>query len=149
MSTKRLIPVAILAAALVSGCAPGTLYNYGDYSDQLYEFQRDPTERADYVAELREIIADGSEPGAKQPVPPGIRAELGYMMLETGDTAEAEQLFRAEKQAWPESALFMDRMIAVARGEAPMDFTAQPTPERTSTPAPATKQGAGAPALTN
>lgn len=146
MPRKRAAPAALVAAALISGCAPGGLYNYGNYSDQLYEFQRDPTERADYVEELREIIAEGSAPGAEKPVPPGIRAELGYMMLETGDTAEAEQLFRAEKQAWPESAMFMDRMIAVARGEAPMDFTAQPAPQ----PASAAEQpSTDAPALTN
>lgn len=127
----------LLACAPLAGCATsGALYNYGDYSDSLYAYQRDPTERADYIEELQEIISKGSEPGTK-PVPPGIRAELGYMMLEAGDMQQAELLFQQEKQAWPESQVFMDRLIAVARGEAPRDFAAAPPPPTVILPASA------------
>lgn len=47
-------------------------------------------------------------------MPPGIYAEYGYLQLQQGKTASAVELFKQEESHWPESKVFMDRMIKVA-----------------------------------
>ena len=47
-------------------------------------------------------------------VPPGIYAEYGYLQLQEGKSLAAVDLFRQEESHWPESKVFMDRMIKVA-----------------------------------
>ena len=83
------------------------MYHWGSYSSALNSHYRDPAKQAAYREALQEVIA--AEQGAS--VPPGIYAELGYLELASGNTAEAKRLFKQEKARWPESGLFMDRMI--------------------------------------
>jgi hypothetical protein len=47
-------------------------------------------------------------------VPPGIYAEYGYLQLQQGKNLTAVDLFKQEESHWPESKVFMDRMIKVA-----------------------------------
>jgi hypothetical protein len=96
-----------LLAIVLAGCGPKGLYHWGSYSSALNSHYRDPAKQAAYREALQEVIA--AEQGAR--VPPGIYAELGYLELASGNTAEAKRLFQQEKARWPESGLFMDRMI--------------------------------------
>jgi hypothetical protein len=50
--------------------------------------------------------AAGRTPG------PGVQAHLGYLNVLAGDAGAASSWFRAEKADFPESAPFMDRLIA-------------------------------------
>ncbi len=92
---------------MLAGCAPKGLYNWGSYSQATNKYYRDPAQQAAYREALQGVIAE--EQG--QRVPPGIYAELGYLEMAAGNTAEAKRLFLAEKARWPESGPFMDRMI--------------------------------------
>lgn len=112
MRARVLLPIA--AALALSACAqgPGTKYNWGGYSQALYDYHKDATERADYMATLVKIV---EKDGPTSKVPPGIFAELGYLKLADGDQQGAIALFEREKAAWPESGTLMDRAIAGAR----------------------------------
>jgi hypothetical protein len=44
-------------------------------------------------------------------VPPGKHAHLGYLYAQAGQTELARLHFRAEKKLFPESAVFMDRLL--------------------------------------
>jgi hypothetical protein len=48
---------------------------------------------------------------ASNRVAPGLNAELGYLYMEEGRTAEAIQYFEAEKRLFPEAQQFMDGVI--------------------------------------
>jgi hypothetical protein len=104
----------LVAAMIVAGCAPTTKYNWGDYSQSLYDYQQDATAQAAYLAALEQII---SSEGPDRKVPPGILAEFGYLKLASGDSASAIVLFEREKTNWPESSLMMDKAILSARGD--------------------------------
>ena len=54
-------------------------------------------------------------------MPPGLYAELGYALLEEGQTKEAVGYFEKEKTKWPESGFLMDKMIrnAERKGSSP------------------------------
>lgn len=129
LNATRLKSLSIAAfAASLNACAPQGLYYWGDYSQSLYDYQADPTTIENYRAALEEII----EKSDKRPVPPGIRAELGYLSLVDGDPGKAVALFVQEQKAWPESAAFMRKAIDLANGgpaETPAITEPEPQPE--------------------
>jgi hypothetical protein len=45
-------------------------------------------------------------------MPPGWHAHLGYLYFETGNLDQARQQFLTEKAEFPESAVFVDRLLA-------------------------------------
>ena len=104
----RAAGLCLAAAVGLTACAPAGQYYWGSYSEALYGYYRDATRLGAYRASLAGIIEEGEPDGR---VPPSIYAELGFLELEAGNTAEARRLFEKEKARWPESAVFMDRMI--------------------------------------
>lgn len=110
---KRFGTLALLAFALaVSACAPSSRFEWGTYEGTLYAYSKKPESRDAYRASLVSAIQRGE---ATNRVAPGLNAELGYLFMEAGQTAEAIQHFEAEKRLFPESARFMDGVIARIR----------------------------------
>ena len=103
---------AVLTVAALAGCAKQTQYDWGNYAPDLYgHYSGDNNDEA-LASQLQAIIADG-EPTNK--VPPGIYAEYGYLLMVAGKTADAVSYFDKEKLHYPESTVFMDRMINTAK----------------------------------
>jgi hypothetical protein len=112
---RRSILASVAAAALAaSGCAGKvTTYRWGNYDEILYAHYKHPQERQAYVAGLKAIILAAQQEG--KTVPPGIYAEYGYALYEEGNAPEAIRYFERERDTWPESRVFMEKMIANAR----------------------------------
>ncbi len=107
--------VIAIAAALLVGCAHPAHYEWGGYEDSLYHYYKDPTKAADHL----EVLAVAARTGdASGKTAPGVHAEYGYMLLTAGRNAEAVQEFEIGRRIWPESAVFMNRMIGLASGHA-------------------------------
>ncbi len=110
--------VAGAVLALAAGCqAPHPLYYWGNYEKIMYlgyakpdkatlEIQRDKLEEDIHQAKGRGLA-----------VPPGLHAQLGYVYFQMSQVDQAVAEFETEKASFPESAEFMNRMIAKARGE--------------------------------
>jgi hypothetical protein len=66
---------------------------------------------------------------ATRPVPPGIFAEYGYgyLQLEQGKSGSAVEVFKKEESQWPESKVFMNRMVNVASAPVSGCVSAPPT----------------------
>ena len=111
---KVLYPALVGAMLGLAGCntvSPAGYY-WGDYSDTLYAYTKAPSSEtlAAHTAELEDIIQESQERNLK--VPPGIHAELGYIMANRGDSQQAVAHYQAEMQLYPESRLFIERLIA-------------------------------------
>ena len=106
--------IFIFSASLLSGCAqPKPLYNYSDYNENYYHYKKEMSEET--TLKLQKSIEDTiSKAGESQSgrVPPGMYANLGYIYLKRGNPNEAVANFEKEKTTYPESAHFMDRIIA-------------------------------------
>jgi hypothetical protein len=104
---KILIAAALLA---LTGCATKSgLYEWGGYDGLMYQSYKNP----EAVAKSRETLAAHIvllEKGGKR-VAPGLHAELGTLLLQSGDKAGALSNYRRERELWPESAVLMDAMI--------------------------------------
>tara|TARA_B100000780_G_C21062355_1_gene427070 strand:- start:903 stop:1256 length:354 start_codon:yes stop_codon:yes gene_type:complete len=95
----------------VSGCAtPNTGYYWENYSGTLYNFKKNPNEatKQKHIKELEKIIQKAANKGSR--VPPGIHAELGYMLAQQGDKAPAIEQLQKEAITYPESKNFIERI---------------------------------------
>jgi hypothetical protein len=102
---------AVVALCLLAGCQPQTKYEWGAYPNALLAYYQPPADRAQFDKALDAAIVAGE---AKHKVPPGLYAEAGYEAQAAGNRQKAIEFFNREKAAWPESAQFMDTVIAKA-----------------------------------
>jgi hypothetical protein len=110
------IPAVLLAAGLaLAGCAEKTLYRWDEYQPQVADHFKGGSPDAE-IAVLEEGVQKAqATPGGTSTLPPGYRAQLGYLYGLTGKTDLMLQQFAAEKAAFPESATYMDFLLANAR----------------------------------
>ena len=99
---------AVLAIA-AAGCAPPTMYPWNAYDERLYAHYRNPQDRETWVEGLKVTILRAEGSGRR--VPPGVYAEYGFALYEEGRFPEAVAYFGKERDLWPESRVFMEKMI--------------------------------------
>lgn len=117
MNALKSIALSVVIA-IVSGCATPSLYSWGRYESDMYKFYKNPEHIVELMAGLEKTLEEAE---ARQKVPPGLYAEYGYLLLETGDSKQAVVYFEKEKALWPESTLLMNSMLATARADAAVD----------------------------
>lgn len=107
-NSPRALALAV-ALALVAGCAPARMYHWSSYDQSLYRHYKNPADREAWVEALRTTILEAEQRGLR--VPPGVHAEYGYALYEEGRMDEAITYFKLERDQWPESRVFMEKMI--------------------------------------
>jgi hypothetical protein len=98
---------------LVGGCAqqPKPLYMWDSFPRQLYEYMRgDGSGLVEQLTALERQAGLAQTSGEK--LPPGARAHLGLVYLKLGRDSDARRKFEEERSAFPESAPFMDFLLA-------------------------------------
>jgi hypothetical protein len=116
MIERTAVALGVLAVVL-AGCATRhQMYDWGDYDPALYSYYKNPAKSSEFSESLASVISTADSEHTA--VPPGIYAEFGYLRLEQGRKQEAIVLFEKEKTHWPESKIFMDRMIQMASADA-------------------------------
>jgi hypothetical protein len=109
------LALSLFALALVAGtgCAPQpTLYHWGAYEELIYESYAKPGATPP-EKQIEKLEADYQKArSADKRVPPGWHAHLGYLYFQTGKLDQAQQQFETEKAQFPESTVYMDRLLA-------------------------------------
>jgi hypothetical protein len=111
---------AIATLVLLTGCAqaPKPLYDWGSYPTQVYSHLKgDGSGPSTQVGELEADAQKAQARGGK--LPPGFRAHMGMLYLTLGQDDLAQQQLEAEKIAFPESAHFVDFLLARGRHGGP------------------------------
>jgi len=103
----------LFAALMLTACVSRPpLYEWGSYEDQIYALYSDPG-KVPIENQIQDLERDYQEAKAHdRPVPPGYHAHLGYLYFQIGKVDQAFQSFNTEKALFPESAVYMDRLIA-------------------------------------
>jgi hypothetical protein len=105
--------LALSAGLLLAGCAaPQSRYEWGSYEEVVYASY---LSHADVPAEKQlELLEKDYQlaRSANKPMPPGWHAHLGYLYYELGKADQARQELMTEKAEFPESAVFVDRLLA-------------------------------------
>ncbi len=111
-STRSTLRIAALAlAALLAGCAaPQPLYSWNGYQSQVYShLKNEGGSSEEQILVLEKGILQSA--GKSTPLPPGYQAHLGLLYLNTGRTDDALAAWEKEKQAFPESAQYIDYLV--------------------------------------
>jgi hypothetical protein len=118
----------VIVVIFLSGCAPQRMYYWGDYSNTLYQSKKNPSDQSNLVhLQAMEKIIEGSRTNNLR-IPPGVYAELGYIYFRQNKKDLAIQNFKMEKELYPESAFFMDRLENAAK------LADKPKPSESNTP---------------
>lgn len=129
---RAAVLVGFALGLLCTGCATPRqpMYAWGNYSDSLYQSKKNETPETyeQHVQVLEKIVTESNTRNLR--VPPGVYAELGYVYASRNNPGKAIELFRLEKQTYPESTLLMDRLIGRAeKASAPPAAPAETAPE--------------------
>lgn len=109
MKKLNLIFSVALVTFLVGCTTTNTLYDWGDYGEDLYEYYHDPVKAKEFPAKLEAHLAQVEQSGQKPA--PGLYAEVGTFNLKIGDIPKAISFYKKEAKAWPEGAALMNVMI--------------------------------------
>lgn len=113
-STQWRRMLSIVGVLWLSACASPTpsLYQWGSYEQQVYALYNDPgkTPIEQQIAKLEEDYQKAR--ATSKSMPPGFHAHLGYLYFQIGKLDQARQSFATEKSLFPESAIYMNRVLA-------------------------------------
>jgi hypothetical protein len=111
--------VLLLAGSIIlfGGCqTQRALYYWGNYETVNYLAYAKP-EKASLEVQREKLEEDLEKAkGRGLTAHPGLHAQLGYVYHQLGRTDDALREFAVEKELFPESTTFMDRMIEKAKG---------------------------------
>jgi hypothetical protein len=117
------LAIGFAFAALASACAPTGLYQWGHYEQGL-KASYVTHDQAEARTALEAAITSAQKEGPR--VPPGVCAELGFLLYKRGQSEQAIEYFQKEAQLYPESKLLMDKPTAKVREQASAQV--QPAP---------------------
>jgi hypothetical protein len=106
-----------LALLFCAGCQLPTMYSWGRYEDMVYTMYAAPN-KATAEIQVAKLEQDYQKARSQnKQVPPGFHAHLGYLYFQLGKAEEARRSFETEKANFPESAVFVDRMLLNLRAK--------------------------------
>ncbi|MEA3448544.1 MAG: DUF4810 domain-containing protein [Bacteroidota bacterium] len=87
------------------------LYTWGNYEKTSYNYLKksDETSTQELIETYQEILE--TQKGTRKTVPPGICADYGYLLLQEGKTKEGKKMLMKEIALYPESKVFIDRIL--------------------------------------
>jgi hypothetical protein len=112
---KKLL-VLFIPVALLSSCAVNKpLYSWNKYDITTYNYLKKNDEKStqEIIKNYELIIA--KQKGTRQTVPPGIYADYGYVLLQSGRIEEGNAMLEKEIALYPESKIFIDRIIKMQK----------------------------------
>jgi hypothetical protein len=112
---KKLIMAIAAATFLISCEVQKPLYSWYNYSDASYNYIKKSDEKStnDLVESYKKIIA--KQEGTRGLVPPGIYADYAFLLMKQNKNTEAQVMLEKEIELYPESKIFMDRIIKMAK----------------------------------
>ncbi len=100
------------AACLLSSCTvQKPLYSWAKYEAASYNYLKNSDEKSTQaLIENYQKIID-KQTGTRNVVPPGVYADYGYVLLQTGKSAEGKAFLIKEIELYPESKIFINRIL--------------------------------------
>lgn len=98
----------------MQGCVSNkpSLYSWGNYEKLIYQSYAEPN-KVSPEEQVLKLEADSQIAKSKnKALPPGFNAQIGFLYFQLGKLEQARQAFIAEEELFPESKLFMERLIA-------------------------------------
>jgi hypothetical protein len=109
---KKILLLTIVALAGVSCATQPQLYNWRGYDNAVYAYTKTTDEKSvENLMEVYRKLIDNSG-GTRRTPPPGVCADYGFLLIQSGKTEEGKALLVKETALYPESKKFIDRILA-------------------------------------
>jgi hypothetical protein len=108
---KKLAFISIIIFFITSCTTQKPLYSWSKYETTSYNFLKNSNEKStqELIETYQSIIE--KQKGTRKVVPPGIYADYGFILLQANKTDEGKALLLKEVQLYPESKIFIDRIL--------------------------------------
>lgn len=108
---KKIIFISISIFLLTSCAVQKPLYSWDKYESASYNYLKNSDEKSTQalIENYQKIIED--QRGSRGVVPPGIYADYGFILLQTNKTEEGKEMLKKEIVLYPESKIFIDRIL--------------------------------------
>ncbi|MDR0546360.1 MAG: DUF4810 domain-containing protein [Dysgonamonadaceae bacterium] len=108
---KKTIIAALSGLFLMSCVSTNNLYYWGNYQERTYDYAKNGTDQSlsDLMTTYQTLM--DKQTGSRKTVPPGICADYGYVLYKQGKKEEGLALLEKEIALYPESAVFVSRII--------------------------------------
>lgn len=108
---KKMILLGVVAFCAAS-CMPQTqLYDWKGYDDAVYAYTKRSDEKSveSLMAVYEKLIKNSG--GTRKVPPPGVCADYGFLLIQSGKVEEGKELLVRETVLYPESKHFVDRIL--------------------------------------
>lgn len=112
---KKLL-ILLIPVILVASCTSHKpLYSWSKYDISSYNYLKNNDEKStqELIKNYEAIIA--KQNGTRKVVPPGIYADYGFILLQLGKNEEGNAMLEKEIELYPESKIFIDRIIKMQK----------------------------------
>lgn len=100
------------ATSFFTGCSsPKLLYSWSNYDRTSFTYLKkgDDKSRENVLKSYQQIIK--KQEGTRKTVPPGIYADWGFILLQTGKIEEGKEMMNKEISLYPESKVFIENIL--------------------------------------
>ena len=109
---KKILFIGVVSAMFFTGCAPKKLlYSWSNYDSTSYTYLKKGDEKSveNLLKSYQQIIE--KQDGTRKKVPPGIYADYGFILIQTGKIEEGKAMLKKEISLYPESKVFIERIL--------------------------------------
>jgi hypothetical protein len=111
MKAKTLVILSLISLMMASCTQQKALYNWGKTQETTYQYMKKGTEKdMENLLQAYQYVVDNQK-GGRKTVPPGIYADYGFLLIKQGKVEEGLKLMKMEAALYPESAVFIERII--------------------------------------
>ena len=109
---KKLLFIAAASLALAScSSSETTLYSWHDYEDATYQYNKRRTDKLHDKMMSQYSLMTEKQKGVRKTVPPGLYAEYGFALCQSGQREQGLNYLKKEIELYPESRGFIERII--------------------------------------
>jgi hypothetical protein len=114
---KKELLLAVPLLLLLSCTVQKPLYSWSNYQTTSYNYLKNNQDKdlQELLDSYKKIIE--KQEGTRNVPPPGVCADYGYLLIMKGKTAEGKTLLKKEVELYPESKIFIDRILKLIDNE--------------------------------
>lgn len=108
---KKLMLFAITMFLLTSCVTEKPLYSWYTYEKSSYNYLKNSDDKSveDLITSYQSIIE--KQKGTRKVVPPGVYADYGFILIQANKVKEGKAMLLKEVELYPESKVFVDRIL--------------------------------------
>ena len=108
---RRILLILAIGFVATSCTTVKPLYNWEGYDNAVYNYTKESSQESEVkLIAIYERLIIGSG-GLREVPPPGVCADYGYLLIKKGEVEKGKELLVKETILYPESKLFIDRIL--------------------------------------